>query len=160
MYEKHTVQNCMYRWSSWWWTHDPETKRQSAQWKTANSPRPKKFRQSKSRVKPMLPSFFYIRICTNLTVNLVCYLKVLERLHEKVWRQLPKPFTNNLLVLQHDNALAHTALSVTKFLATKQISVGTPCLFTRSSPQLLFLFHEDKWNIERKTFLWHWWHQE
>ena len=38
----------------WVYQYDPETKRQSAQWKTANSPRPKKFRQSKSRVKTML----------------------------------------------------------------------------------------------------------
>jgi len=22
MHEKHTIQNCMYKWSSWWWTHD------------------------------------------------------------------------------------------------------------------------------------------
>jgi len=38
--------------------YDPETKRQSAQWKTANSPRPKKFLQSKSRMKTMLLTFF------------------------------------------------------------------------------------------------------
>jgi len=22
MHEKHTIKNCMYKWSSWWWTHD------------------------------------------------------------------------------------------------------------------------------------------
>jgi len=22
MNEKHTIKNCMYKWSSWWWTHD------------------------------------------------------------------------------------------------------------------------------------------
>ena len=38
--------------------YDPETKRQSAQWKTANFPRPKKFRQSKSRVKKNVADFF------------------------------------------------------------------------------------------------------
>ncbi len=43
---------------TWVYQYDPETKRQSAQWKTANSPRPKKFRQSKSRVKTMLLTFF------------------------------------------------------------------------------------------------------
>ena len=46
---------------TWVYQYDPETKRQSAQWKTANSPRSKKFRQSKSRAKTMLPTFFYIR---------------------------------------------------------------------------------------------------
>ena len=38
--------------------------------------------------------------------------------------------------------------------------VGTPCLFTESSLQLLFSVPEDKGNIERKAFWWHWWHQE
>jgi len=47
---------------TWFYQYDPETKRQSAQWKTANSPRQKKFRQSKSRVKTMLLTFFIRRI--------------------------------------------------------------------------------------------------
>ena len=46
---------------TWVYQYYPETKRQSAQWKTANSPRPKKFRWSKPRVKTMLLTFFYIR---------------------------------------------------------------------------------------------------
>jgi len=46
---------------TWIYQYDPETKRQSAQWKTANSPRPKKFHRSKSRVKRMLLTFFDIR---------------------------------------------------------------------------------------------------
>jgi len=63
--------------------YDPETKWQSVQWKTANSPRPKKFRQSKSRVKTMLLTFFDIRgivhyefVPTGQTVNQVYYLEV------------------------------------------------------------------------------------
>jgi len=43
---------------TWVYQYNPEMKQQSAQWKTANSPRPKKFRQSKSRVKTMLLTFF------------------------------------------------------------------------------------------------------
>ena len=45
---------------TWVYQYDPETKRQSAQWKTANSPRPNKFHQSKSRVRTMLPTFFVL----------------------------------------------------------------------------------------------------
>ena len=45
---------------TWVYQYDPEMKQQSAQWKTANSPRPKKFCQSKSRVKIMLLTFFDI----------------------------------------------------------------------------------------------------
>jgi len=44
---------------TWVYQYDPETKRQSAQWKTANFPRPKNFCRSKSRVKTMLQTFLY-----------------------------------------------------------------------------------------------------
>jgi len=46
---------------TWVYQYDLETKRQSAQCKTANSPRQKNFRQSKSKVKTMLLTFFNIR---------------------------------------------------------------------------------------------------
>jgi len=39
---------------TWCFQYDPETKRQSMQWKTQNSPRPKKARMSRSQVKTML----------------------------------------------------------------------------------------------------------
>ncbi|BFZ13051.1 hypothetical protein BsWGS_16090 [Bradybaena similaris] len=39
---------------SWVYGYDPETKVQSSQWKTANSPRPKKARMSRSNVKTLL----------------------------------------------------------------------------------------------------------
>ena len=42
---------------SWIYCYDPETKRQSSQWKHAGSPRPKKARQSKSTHK-LLMIFF------------------------------------------------------------------------------------------------------
>ena len=40
--------------------YDPETKQQCAQWKTANSPRPKIFCRSKSRTKIMLLTFLIL----------------------------------------------------------------------------------------------------
>ena len=43
---------------TWVFQYDPETKRQSMQWKTAGSPRPKKARMSKSKIKVMLIAFF------------------------------------------------------------------------------------------------------
>jgi len=46
---------------TWVYQYDPETKRQIARWKTANSPQPKKFCQSKSRFKTMFLTFFDIR---------------------------------------------------------------------------------------------------
>ena len=43
---------------TWVFQYDRETKRQSLQWKTARSPRPKKARMSKSKIKVMLIAFF------------------------------------------------------------------------------------------------------
>jgi hypothetical protein len=46
---------------SWMYGYDPETSVQSSQWKTPNSPRPKKSHQSKASVKVMLIVFFYLK---------------------------------------------------------------------------------------------------
>ena len=43
---------------SWILEYDPETRRQSWEWHTANSPVPKKARMSKSKIKSMLICFF------------------------------------------------------------------------------------------------------
>jgi len=78
----------------------------------------------------MLLPFFDIRgivhyefVPTGQTVNQVYYLEVLERLCEKVRWKRPELFANNSWILHHDNAPAHTALSVRDFLATKQVTV-------------------------------------
>jgi len=46
---------------SWVYGYDPETKRQSSQWKSSMSPRPKKARQVKSKLKNMIITFFAIK---------------------------------------------------------------------------------------------------
>ena len=57
---------------SWIYCYDPETKRQSSQWKHAGSPRPKKARQSKSTHK-LLMIFFFTALawstCTGFPVD-------------------------------------------------------------------------------------------
>ena len=42
----------------WVFQYDPETKRQSRQWKSVSSPRPKKSRMQRSQVKAILITFF------------------------------------------------------------------------------------------------------
>ena len=110
--------------------YDPETKRQSAQWKTANSHDQKSSVGTNQESKQCCWLFdirgiiHYEFVPTGQTVNQVYYLEELERLREKVRRKRPEElFANNSWILHHDNAPAHTALSVREFLATEQITV-------------------------------------
>jgi hypothetical protein len=61
----------------------------------------------------------YEFVPTGQTVNQLYNLEVLKRLREKFRRKRPEHFANNSWILHHDNATAHTALSVREFLATK-----------------------------------------
>ena len=68
-------------------------------------------------------------------------MKVLKRLREKVRWKRPELFANNSWILHHDNAPAHTALSVMEFLATKQIIVlEHPAYSPDLTPSDFFLF--------------------
>jgi len=52
-------QNFLYKiGETWCFQYDPETKRQSAGWKAADEPKPKKSRLEKSKVKTMLICFY------------------------------------------------------------------------------------------------------
>ena len=74
---------------TWCFQYDTETKRQSMQWKTQNSPQPETACMSRLQVKTMLACFFdhkgvvhYESIAQGQTVNQQCYLEVLTRLQE------------------------------------------------------------------------------
>jgi len=108
--------------------YDPETKRQSEERHTKSFPCPKKARMSRSRVKIMITVFFDSRgivhklfVPQGQTVNHAFYKDVLERLRKRVQRV--RTDTADDWVLQHDNAPAHTALSIREFLAKKNIPV-------------------------------------
>ena len=75
---------------TWIYCYDPETKRESAEWKHADSPRPKKARRSRSTGKLMLITFFDIKgmiyvhwVPKGQTVNKEYYVEVLKRVQEK-----------------------------------------------------------------------------
>jgi len=68
-------------------------------------------------------------------------LEVLKRLLEEVGRKRLELFVSNSWILNHDNAPAHTALSVREFLATKQITVlEHPAYSSDLAPSEFFLF--------------------
>jgi hypothetical protein len=123
-------------------------------------PRPKLFHQSKSIIKTMLLTFFYIRTIVHYefvpigqTVNLVYYLEVLERLCEKVRRKRSECFANNSWITHYDNAPAHTALSVREFLATKQIKMlYHPACSPDLVPNNFFLFPKIKEILKGRHF--------
>ena len=115
---------------SWIFEYDPETKRQSCQWKSPGSPRPKKARMQKSQVKVMLITFFdhqgivhHEYVPHDQTVNQHFYTEVLTRMMAKIRHKRRELWVSNTWILHHDNAPAHAALSVRQFLATKQVTI-------------------------------------
>jgi len=77
------------------------------------------------------------------TVNQTFYRKVLERLRKRVARV--RPGIERTWMLHHDNAQRHTAVSINKVLAEKNISVVSQPLIRRISvPVTSFYFPGSK----------------
>ena len=86
----------------------------------------------------------YELLPTGQTVKQVYYLEVLKWLREKDGND-PNFLAKNSWILHHDNAPAHTALSVREFLVTKQISVlEHPAYSPDLAPTDVFLFPKIK----------------
>jgi len=113
---------------TWCFQYNPETKRQSLQWTTQNSPRPKNACMSRSQVKAMLVCFFdhkglvqYEFIAQGQTVNQHCYLEVLTRFWESVQRKRPGLWPDKW-ILHHDNAPACDTFRVCEFQAKNSVT--------------------------------------
>ena len=114
---------------TWVFEYDPETKRQSREWKSYESPRPMKARKSKSKVKVMPIVFFNIQDIVHFeflpqsqTVNQTVYKEILWHLVRSVRDKRRSLREANAWALHHDNAPAHTALSICQFLAKRNIA--------------------------------------
>ena len=80
-------------------------------------------------------------------------MEVLKRLREKVRQKQPELFASNSWILHHDNAPAHTALSVREFLATKQITMlEHPAYSPDLAPSDFFLFPKIKEILKGRHF--------
>ena len=115
---------------SWIFEYDLKTKRQSLQWKYPLSPRPKKARQSRSKIKLMLIAFFDARGIVHMeflpqgqTVNQHVYKGILWRLLRSVREKRHELWQNNTWLLHQDNAPSHNALSIGQFLAEGNVAV-------------------------------------
>ena len=107
------------------WIHfyDPETKRQSSQWKHAGFPRPKKARQSKFTHKLLMIPFFdstgmiYMHwVPTGETVNKEYYVEVLREFRKRFRRKRPALFKSGQWHFHQDNTPVHNSILVTDYL--------------------------------------------
>ena len=152
---------------SWCYSYDPESKQQSGQWKSPDSPRPKTVLQVHSSIKTMLISFFDVDgilhrefVPPGQTINQQFYLNVVKSLHERLWRKCPEEWQSGDWFLHRDNAPAHTALSVQQFLAKNKMVAGgsvPPLTPTPYSPDLtpcyFVLYPRVKQNLKGKHFV-------
>lgn len=156
--QDNTLDNCITGDETWCFEYDPEGKRESAEWHTKQSPRPKKARMSKSKVKTMLIIFFDSRgivhkefVPPGSTVNAAFYKEVLLRLKNRVARVRPDLVNN--WTLHHDNAPAHTAFLCTSALAKMGVPVlPHPPYSPDLSPPDFFLFPLVKRKLKGRRF--------
>ena len=143
----------------WWkliYCYDPETKRQSSQWKHVGSPRPKKARQSKSTHKLLMIPFFdstgmmYMHwVPTGQTVNKEYYVEVLREFRKRSCQKRPALFKSGQWHFHQDNAPVHNSILVTDYL-TKMSIKTIPCLplvwkwRVRSNDQLIIEWESNK----------------
>ena len=122
---------------SWIYRYDPETKRQSSQWKHAGSPKPKKARQRKSIHKLLMIHFFdstgmiYMHwVPTGQTVNKEYYVEVLREFSKRFWRKRPALFKSGQWHFHQDNAPVHTSILVTDYLSKMGIKTVPHSLYS------------------------------
>jgi len=85
------------------------------------------------------------------TVNQEFYLEVLRQFREKVLRKHPELWRLGDWFLHHDNAPAHTALSVTQYLASLGRTVFPHPLYSLAlAPRDFFLFLTMKKTLKGK----------
>jgi hypothetical protein len=119
---------------------------------SANSPRPKKARQVKSRVKSMLIILFDIKgivhkefVLAGQIINSAYYCDILWQLRENVRRLRSKLLRQKNWLLHHDNSLSHTFLFSREFLTKDIMTVVL-------HPPYISLFPRLKHKTERLTF--------
>ncbi|UYV70749.1 hypothetical protein LAZ67_8000463 [Cordylochernes scorpioides] len=133
---------------TWVYGYDPETKRQSAEWRGQGEPRPKKSRILKSRNKVLLVAFLdnkgivhHEYLPAGRLVIKEMYLSILRRLREAIRKKRPEKWTNGDWILHHDNARPHTAHLVTSFLAKNGTEIlPQPPYSPDIAPNDFFLF--------------------
>lgn len=145
---------------TWVYEFDMQTSQQSSQWNFPNEPKPKRPRQSRSKIKVMLTVFFDCRgvvhsefLPEGQTVNKEYYLEVMRRLREKIRLKRPDLWKNNSWILHHDNAPAHRSTIVQEFLAKNSTTVIDQAPYSPDmAPADFFLFPRLKLPLRGRRF--------
>lgn len=107
------------------WVHhfEPETKRQSMEWRHAYSPQKKKFKTVPSAGKVMMTVFWDCEgvilidvMPKGSTINSEAYVKTLDKLKQR-FRRLGRHVNPQDVLIQHDNARPHTSLRTCEHIA-------------------------------------------
>ncbi|KAK3715190.1 hypothetical protein RRG08_040039, partial [Elysia crispata] len=109
---------------TWVYSWDPETKRQSGEWRDSDEPRPEKVRRKQGALKVMHMIFFDMNgvilrwpVPIGTTINAQYYKKVLQdKLRPAIRKKRPGLLESGIL-FHHDYAPVHTARAVTDVLA-------------------------------------------
>lgn len=145
---------------TWVYQYHTETSQQASEWRAKNEPKPKRARQSHSKVKVMLTVFCDCRgvvhhefLPTGQTVNKEYYLQVMRRLREAVRKKRPELWINNSWILHHDNAPSHTAFIIRDFLIKHQTKTIPQAPYSPDmSPCDFFLFPRLKSSLRGHRF--------
>ena len=140
---------------SWIYCYEPESKRQSSQWKHAGSPRPKKARQSKSTHKLLIISFFdstgmiYMHwVPTGQTVNKEYYVETSREFRKRFRRKRPALFKSGQWHFHQDNSPVHNSIIVRDYLTKMGIkTVPQPLYSPDLAPCDFWLFPKLKEKI-------------
>ena len=141
--------------------YDPLSKRQSLEWKSALSPRPKKAKVFKSKSKVMLIPFFDVHgivhaefLPQGQTNNQRVYKNILRRLMRSEREKRRELWETRSWLLHQENAPAHNALGIREFLAKNNIAVlKQPTYSPDLAPCGFFLFPKLKKVIKGTHFL-------
>ena len=113
---------------TWCFKYDPKTKRQSAECKAPDEPKPKKSRMEKSKIKTLLVTFYDSKgiihkefVPPGKMVNTEYYLGVMKRLLARIRRVRPEYRESGRWRLLHDNAPSHRLTLVTDFFIKNHI---------------------------------------
>jgi hypothetical protein len=144
---------------SWVFQYDPETKRQSTQWTSKISPRPKKFRLQNSKIKTMLITFSDKQGVTHKEfvpegqrVNSAFYVEVIGRLLNRISEVRSQFRAEGSWFLLHDNAPSHSALVVKTFLTKHGAETSHPPYSPELASPDFFLFATVKTALKGKRF--------